>query len=147
MKRYILPLLVLTLIGAGCSSKSSRPEPKGPQPATTAQGLKYDLNAASRIPADFPTDIPQYPGGKIITAMNVGGIATLTQDTKAKPADVIAWAKQQFTTAGASKTNEIEQDRGGVTLEFTKGSDIFRVRVDVARDGVALLTIIKQGKG
>ena len=133
----------LILLGAGCGSKTE----KVPQATPTETGrIKYNANPLSRIPPDFPSDIPQYAGAKTISAMTVYGSSTLTQDTKAKPAVVIAWATQQFSTMGANKTNEIDLDRGGKSFDFEKNDIRYRVRVDIAADGTALLTIIREAK-
>ncbi len=148
MKKILLPFFALLLIGAGCKTNATPQPAAAPTNRAPAEtnGIKYNPNPLSVIPADFPKDIPYYPGGKIITAMTVANISTLAQDTKAKPADVIAWATKQFASMNVNKINEIDMDRGGKTFDFEKDGAIFRVRIDVAADGIALLTVVKEKK-
>ena len=138
-----MSLFVLT--GAGCSS-TTRSSILPAQPATPTANSGYSGYLGATIPTSFPADIPRYPNAKTVAATSVYGVATLVQDTHTTPSDVIAWVKTQFTTMGASKSDEGDEPHGGKSFTYEKEGFVFHARIDVSADGQALLTITKESR-
>ncbi len=120
-------LLATLLIGAGCSSKTSSTTSTTPP---SAGGSAYGGGTiGARIPDNFPSDIPRYPGEQVIIASVFDNTATLTAETNDSKDKAIVWVNQQFQTQGATLQNR--SDEGiSTTFIFMKANVRYTVRLD-----------------
>lgn len=120
MKRLLrsLPIAALVLVGAGCGGPAAS---TNPLTGTTAfqddEGNKVEVGAGARIPADFPADVPAYPGATVISSatMSDGDSrgASLMLSTADAADKVAGWYEERLGAGGWAKT-------GGYTMA---GSD------------------------
>jgi hypothetical protein len=67
------------------------PADKGPAPASATQHL------TAKLPGDWPSQVPAYPGGTIVTNMKVKAVNLLVQRTNDTPAKVLDFYKAQLS--------------------------------------------------
>ena len=83
-----------------------------------------EINATGSTDVKLPDFVTVYPGGKVrsttIGAGKDGTGGTITFETTASPAEVIAWYKEKAAKEGLSKA--IDMNMGGTTM-FTAHSD------------------------
>jgi hypothetical protein len=85
-------LCLLLAAGLGACERDKGPAAQGPAPASVSRPL------TTRLPSDWPSQVPTYPGGKILTAgkMKTGGM--MVQQTDDAPAKVVDYYKAQLST-------------------------------------------------
>ena len=83
-----------------------------------------EINATGGANAKMPDFVAIYPGGKVqsttISSGKEGNGGTLSFQTAAAPAAVIAWYKEKAASEGLSKA--VDMDMGGTTM-FTAHAD------------------------
>lgn len=83
-----------------------------------------EVNATGGTSARIPDFVAIYPGGKVqsttVSAGKDGNGGTVSFQTTASPATVIAWYKEKTASEGLSKA--IDMDMGGTTM-FTAHAD------------------------
>ena len=83
-----------------------------------------EINATGGTNAKMPDFVAVYPGGKVqsttVSSGKDGNAGTLSFQTTAAPAAVIAWYKEKATSEGLSKA--VDMDMGGTTM-FTAHAD------------------------
>ncbi len=141
-------LVSLALMGLGCNPFAGVQEKinqkigeaiveKGIE---TASGGKLDIDAdggsfrvtdsktgetanfgSGELPANFPSDLPRYPGGQIVlsSVASAGKKATLSQTVEADAKTVAAWYDEQLKAKGY--TTEGEGSVGFNFYEYVKG--------------------------
>ena len=79
------------------------------------------------VPADYPDDIPVYPGLRGITAHNMEVVYSLSGGTADSPKQVADFFKDTLPKNGWTEAVPSEVPEEGVYLEFTKGQRILNV--------------------
>jgi hypothetical protein len=85
--------LICLLLGSWLSAceRDKGPAAQGPSPASATQHL------TAKLPSGWPSQVPTYPGGRVLTAANVKAVGTLVQGTSDPPAKVVDFYKAQLS--------------------------------------------------
>jgi hypothetical protein len=115
----VASLSVGALLALGCGSKKSeKASPAGPAAGETnpAAPKPPEEEWSATLPADFPTDLPIYPGATVSKAIEVPGKNLKAGWTTAdEPNKVASYYTDAFTGQGWS-TQRLDRDNG--TLVF-----------------------------
>jgi hypothetical protein len=84
--------LLCLLLGSWVSAcqRDKGPAAQGPSPTSATQHL------ATKLPSDWPSQVPTYPGGTIVSGMKMKLGQTVVQRTADEPAKVMAFYKAQL---------------------------------------------------
>ena len=115
--------LVWGLAGCGGSDEPASPpadtvapEAPAPPPATLAPGV----TESTTLPANFPSDVPQYPDGKILLSRSSGDMAVSVRLETDDPVDKVAdFYADSFAAQGW--TTENRPSIGGAAIFANKG--------------------------
>jgi hypothetical protein len=85
--------LLCLLLAGGLSAceRDKGPAAQGPAPGSVSRSL------TARLPSDWPSQVPTYPGGKIVTAGKLKTGDMLVQQTEDPPAKVVDFYKAQLS--------------------------------------------------
>ena len=89
MKAVALLCLLLCL-GASACKRDKGPAAQGPSASGAAQRF------TAKLPEDWPSQVPTYPRGTIVTGMSLKAGDTLVQRTSDAPAKVMDFYKEQL---------------------------------------------------
>lgn len=131
----LTPLIVLTFLGAGCGGPSTTVDTEtNTINVQNEGGNSFSGGEGAQIPANFPDDFPEYPGGKTLLAYteNGGKSGSLVQETAESMAQVQAKIEQDMQAQGFTKEN-IVVDPSIVILTFSKGT--VRYQINIVKDG------------
>lgn len=128
------PLLALTLLGAGCGGPATTINTETNTINSRNAGDSFSGGEGAQIPANFPSDFPEYPGGKTLLAYteNAGKSGSLVQETTASMTQVQTRIEQEMQSQGFTRDNIIN-DPNIVILTFSKGT--VRYQINVVKDG------------
>ena len=86
--------LICLLLAGGLSAceRDKAPTAQGPAPASASRYL------STRLPNDWPSQVPTYPGGKVVTAGKMKNGDLVVQQTNDDPAKVVDFYKAQLST-------------------------------------------------
>ncbi len=155
---FLLPLAAVALTGLGCNPFASVQQKLGEAVTEKviegATGGKVDVNSGdnavtfrdaktgdysawgenAKIPDDFPSDVPRYPGAKTLTVSLKGdkkeaGLSQITSDSLSKVAD---WFAEQMRNAGFAETSTLDLGASGKVVAYEKGS--VKMGVTIAGD-------------
>ena len=110
----VASLLVCALLALGCGSrKSEKASSPTPSAGETSPGApKPPEEASATLPADFPTDLPIYPGATVSKATEVPGTNLKASWTTAdEPNKVASYYTDALTGQGWS-TQRVNRDDG-----------------------------------
>src|SRR3954470_10387081 len=96
---------------------------QGTAPTSTTQPL------TAKLPSDWPSQVPTYPGGKILTGMKMKAGDVVVQRTDDAPAKVLEFYKAQLSTLHL--VNSVDK---GTTQSLTWSDDAqppLRVKLNV----------------
>lgn len=130
----VAPLVTLTFLGAGCGAPSTAIDTETNTITTqNDNGSSFSAGEGAQIPANFPSDFPEYPGGKTILAYieNGGASGSLVQEVSDSLSEVQTKIEQEMQTQGFTKDNVLT-DPNVVILTFNKGS--IRYQINIVRD-------------
>jgi hypothetical protein len=146
MKTKILGFAVLSstlLVGCGGSpaantntaaGNSAAPKNAAAPTTTTVNTPSGPATASTgSLPADFPKDVPVYPGATIVSASNVGGTSGAVLSTADEGDKVAAyykdelakqgWSSPQAMNAGGTNVVRATKEKRQVAVSITKGAD------------------------
>lgn len=128
MLRTAAAVAALALLGAGCNPfarvqdriSDRIGEEIGERLLEGSVGGGTDLELG-KIPADFPSDVPRYPGAEILSAVitNEGRIAIMNFKTGDSAEAVVEWYGDQLVSAGFESDADIA--KLGLFRVYTKG--------------------------
>lgn len=141
----IAPSLLVVLVFSGCGASGVSVTSDG---GITVQGNANQgavrLGEQVTIPADFPQDVPQYPGAKtqIVSTDAKEHSNMLSQQTSDSVATVKAFVLQKMADAGFSKTTEIGDDSVTI-IGFEKLPVRFQFQIarDASKNVTQILTV------
>ena len=113
--RHVSPAALLCLLlglGASACKGDQGPAAQGPSPSAAAQRF------TAKLPEDWPSQVPTYPRGTIVTGMSLKAGDTLVQRTTDTPAKVMDFYKAQL--AGMRVINSLDN---GVVQSQTWSDD------------------------
>lgn len=139
----ILPAAALILAGAGCgptiSNGTVSVQQNGNSASYTDTSTNSQMNVGENVslPPGFPTDVPQYPNGKLTSALNTGSGSTgsqLTFTTADSASTVAAWYNTTLTAAGW--TSDSNYNASGMSIaSYQKAGATISVTVSDGSDG------------
>ena len=124
-----LPLLYLA-----CGREEEGPAADNETPARAGGAASVGAGAGEKIPADFPSDVPIYPGAETLSAVfypdrDFGAARLLTDDDLE---DVIAWYREKLQEEEWTLGTE-ESSRGGSRIPAWKADRQLMVRVEQSK--------------
>jgi hypothetical protein len=132
----VLSSLLLVGCGGSPAATTNTAAPKNAAaPTTTTVSTPSGPATASTgaLPADFPKDVPVYPGATIVSASNVGGTAGAVLNT-ADAGDKVAtyykdelakqgWSNPQAVNAAGTNAIRATKEKRQVAVTITKADD------------------------
>jgi hypothetical protein len=117
--------LLCLLLGSSISAceRDKAPAAQGPSPASTTQHLM------AKVPSDWPSQVPVYPGATNVTAMKGNGASIVVQHVNDAPAKVLDFYKAQLSTM-----HLVDSVDKGATQQLTWSDDAqppLRVRLNL----------------
>jgi hypothetical protein len=118
--------LFCLLLGSclGACERDKGPAAQGPSPTSATHRL------TAKLPLDWPSQVPAYPGGTIVTGMKRKGVHLVVQRTNDAPAKVLDFYKAQLSTLHL--VNSV--DKGAALQSLTWSDDAqppLRVKLSV----------------
>lgn len=143
----VLPLAAVALTGLGCNPFASVQQKIGESVTEKviegATGGKVDVNSGdnavtfrdaktgdysawgenAKIPDDFPSDVPRYPGAKTVTVSLQGNKkeASLAQTTSDSVSKVVEWFAGQMRNNGFTEASSLDLGTSGKMISYEKG--------------------------
>lgn len=129
----VVAALFFMLIGAGCSNNAF-PTQDSSTNLNLGNGNNISAGENTPIPANFPADVPQYPGARTKLAYGEasGAIATLVQETTDTPSQVRISIEQTMKQNGFI-AGEVISGEQAIILGFAKGT--IRYQINIAQKG------------
>lgn len=95
-------VLCCLLLGAGLSAckRDQDPAAQGPAPTSATQPLK------SKLPSDWPSQVPPYPGATIVTGLKMKDRETIVQRTNEPSAKVLEFYKTKLAGMRIVKSSD-----------------------------------------
>ena len=160
-KTLLVPLVALTLVGAGCNPIENAKEKMvngivdkaiektvksqtgkdvdvnigdGAMNVTGENGAKFAMGDNIKLPDNFPSDVPVY-GSVSIKSTSVDpskGSAFVIMTKKDKPEDITAWYKDQAKSKGWTQKSYMEMTEGNYIVSF-ENADKATLAITVSR--------------
>jgi len=147
--RIVVGLFCTALLAAlACGSGDSAPAATAPESGSPAGAEALAAQAApeaavsrGELPADYPSDLPVYPGSEAGTALGIPGAAMMvTFSTEDTVDDVSGFLEGELPKNGWSVTDQSEG-----SLEATKDSRKARFRISAADSGGSTIAVSVTG--
>src|SRR3974377_659618 len=136
LKLFTVLILICGFIIAGCGKKDEPQQKPGGDTKTQTQDVKPDdqkkdvtkqdntnkdtkneLGIKEGLPGDYPKDIPQPKGGKVLGSLNTSEGTTVTYESTEKTMDILKDFGDNIEKGGFKKGDgEMMKDEGGMTL-------------------------------
>lgn len=102
-------------------------------------GAVAEWGASAKLPGDWPSDVPVYPGAKILAAMTANGGRSLTLQSPDAPDKIAEYYKSKLGTF----KKESELDMGAAKMvAFTSGKRTVGVTVTGSNDETSILLTV-----
>ncbi len=117
------------LLLSGCGEKTVRSggttvtDDDGELTVTSDTG-ETAVFTTDRLPENFPTDVPLYPGASILGSGLISGSANLSLQANKPAKDVVAWYKNELVDKSWNITSENTYDTTWLSAEKKNGSTI-----------------------
>ncbi|TAK03683.1 hypothetical protein EPO34_00785 [Patescibacteria group bacterium] len=147
MKRLVatLPLAALILVGAGCGASTATNPLTGTTTYDDGAGTRVQVGNGVSIPADFPADIPMYPGATVVTAMTSAQEgrqgASLMLTTPDAVAAASGWYEQELVGDGWEKSGNFAVN-GSDMRAYEKGDAALSVTASPGDEGLTSILVI-----
>lgn len=137
LKLIAVLLIACSFIMAGCGKKDDNKQTTSGDNKTQTQDVKTDdqkkdvqktdntqnkdskneLGIKEGLPGDYPKDIPQPKGGKVLGSLNTSEGTTVTFESSEKPMDILKDFGDNIEKGGFKKgEGEMMKEEGGMTL-------------------------------
>lgn len=144
--RVLIPIMLLAVLGAGCSSTAASPSASSPAMVPSSNQAVPNYMGGGDQAAKMPQDIPRYPGGMVIAVTGFDKNISTAQSTPDSVARVMEWVKTEYTHRGATlKSTSVEGM--STNLVFENSVSRYQVRIDnPVGGGGAFLTVSRRPK-
>src|ERR1041384_654258 len=128
MKNLIYVLIAVSIFAAGCGKKDdvTKTDVKTDKQGTDVKTKDAEISD-NKLPSDFPSDIPQYKGSKIIASVKTPQGTAVTFQTDDKPKSVSEFYKSEMSKSGYDADKNMEMmmtDKGGIMVYKKGGKEV-----------------------
>ncbi|MEO5927261.1 MAG: hypothetical protein ABIO72_01020 [Patescibacteria group bacterium] len=164
IQTFLLPIVALSLVGAGCNPIENLKEKAmngivdkaiehtvktqtgkdvdvnikdGGMQVTGEDGANFAMGENLKLPDNFPSDIPVY-GSVSIKSSSIDtkkGSVFLIMSSKDKAEDIVAWYKEQAKAKGWTQKSSLEMSEGNYIVSFeNKDKATFAITITQGED-------------
>ncbi len=152
MNKFIYVFLAVFIIGiTGCSKKDEKTDPTTKTEDSKDKGTDVKTKdvdvSTTKLPSDFPSDIPQYKDSKITASVKTPQGTAVTFEISDKGKAVADFYKTEMKKSGydADKSNDMmATDKGGVLIYKKGGKEVdLTYGYDEASNKTSLVILLK----
>jgi hypothetical protein len=97
--------------------KTDDPKKDQPKQDDSKKDSKNELGIKEGLPGDYPKDIPQPKGGKVLGSLNTSEGTTVTYESPEKPMDIVKDFGGSLEKGGFKKAEgDMMKEEGGMTM-------------------------------